>query len=215
MALWILSAVFQPRRVNYKDNIYSAARIFLGGLARTRVGGLLLRRSFLLTLLAAAIGCGGGASSDSGAPVAPPPPPSTGAVTTPTTVTVAGGATAAGNDIVVPAPASSAAENVTVLGTSVGNGGSASNTGSTISRGETKTVLMFGPGLSSSMQISITGPPDIVISDVRSIKSTSGTPGVAFTAAVGSDAALGARTVILRATNDDITTFTGGLEVLP
>jgi hypothetical protein len=123
--------------------------------------------------------------------------------------------TSAGNDIVIPAPAASPAENVTVLGTSSGNGGSASNTGSTISRGQTMTVLMFGPGLSSSMQVSISGPQDIAISDIRGIKSTTGTPGVAFTAAVNADAALGARTVILRATNDDITTFTGGLEVLP
>jgi hypothetical protein len=65
------------------------------------------------------------------------------------------------------------------------------------------------------MQVSITGPADITVSNIESITSTTGTPGIAFTAAVSSDAALGARTVILRATNDDITTFSGGLEVLP
>ena len=102
-----------------------------------------------------------------------------------------------------------------MLGTSSGEGGSASNTGSTISRGETKTVLLFGPGLDASMQVTITGPSDIVVSNIRSIQSTTNTPGIAFSAAVSSDAALGARTVILRATNDDITTFSGGLEVLP
>lgn len=65
------------------------------------------------------------------------------------------------------------------------------------------------------MQVSISGPADIVISNIRTIRSTTDTPGVAFTAAVSPDAAVGARTVILRATNDDITTFTGGLEVVP
>jgi hypothetical protein len=65
------------------------------------------------------------------------------------------------------------------------------------------------------MQVSITGPGDVVISNIQSIQSTNNTPGIAFSAAVSSDAALGARTVILRATNDDITTFSGGLEVTP
>ncbi len=65
------------------------------------------------------------------------------------------------------------------------------------------------------MQVTITGPADIVISDIHSIRSTTDTPGIAFSAAVSADAALGARTVILRATNDDITTFSGGLEVQP
>ena len=77
------------------------------------------------------------------------------------------------------------------------------------------TVLLFGDGLAPSMQVSISGPADIGITDIRGIKSTTGTPGITFTAAVASGAAVGARTVILRATNDDITTFTGGLEVLP
>lgn len=94
-------------------------------------------------------------------------------------------------------------------------GGTASNTGSSIRRGETRTVLLFGPGLSGTMQVSLTGPADVTISNVRTITSTTDTPGVAFSASAASGAALGARTVILRATNDDITTFTGGLEVLP
>jgi hypothetical protein len=65
------------------------------------------------------------------------------------------------------------------------------------------------------MQVSITGPADITISNVQTITSTTDTPGIAFSASAGTSAALGARTVILRATNDDITTFSGGLEVLP
>ena len=130
-------------------------------------------------------------------------------------MTVAAGGTAAGNDIVVPAPAGSPAANALVLGTSSGMGGTATNTGSTIRRGETRTVLLFGPGLSGTMQVSLTGPADVTISNVRTITSTTDTPGIAFSASAASGAALGARTVILRATNDDITTFTGGLEVLP
>jgi len=63
------------------------------------------------------------------------------------------------------------------------------------------------------MQVSISGPVDIGISQLQSIQSTSGVPGVAFRAAVPSSAAIGARTVILQAPNGDITTFTGGLEV--
>ena len=177
----------------------------------------MLRRLLPLALFAASIGCGGGASkSTPPAPVAPPPPPpSSGAVTQPFTVVLAPGATASGIDVVVPPPAASPAENAVVLGTTTTGQGSASNTGSTVHLGETVTVLLFGDGLAPSMQVSISGPADIAISDIRGIKSTTGTPGVAFTAAVGSAAAVGARTVILRATNDDITTFTGGLEVLP
>ena len=76
-------------------------------------------------------------------------------------------------------------------------------------------VLIFGPGLDGSMNVTISGPADIVISNIRSITATDKTPGVAFDAAVSPVAALGARTVTLRATNDDITTFTGGLEVIP
>lgn len=115
----------------------------------------------------------------------------------------------------VPTPAGSPPENAQVLGTSTSTGGSASNTGSTIRRGETKTVLLFGPGLSASMQVSISGPADIAISNLTTIHSTTNLPGISFTATVNPDAALGARTVIMRATNDDITTFAGGLEVQP
>jgi hypothetical protein len=80
-------------------------------------------------------------------------------------------------------------------------------------RGSTPTVLLFGQGISASMQISISGPNDITIGNPVSIKATDGTPGISFTAAVSSNAAVGARTVILQDTKNDITTFTGGLEV--
>jgi len=74
---------------------------------------------------------------------------------------------------------------------------------------------LFGPGLSGSMTVSLSGPADIAISNIQSITSTTNVPGISFTAAVGSTAALGARTVVLQATNNDITTFAGGLEVVP
>ena len=114
-----------------------------------------------------------------------------------------------GVDIVVASPASSPTPNAENLGT----GNSASNTGATIPQGTTATVLLFGPGLNGSMQVTISGPADIAISNIQSITSTDNTPGVSFTAAVAGNAALGARTVLLRDSKDDITSFTGGLEV--
>ena len=76
-------------------------------------------------------------------------------------------------------------------------------------------VLLFGRGLSGGMTVTISGPGDIGVSNVRSISSTTGTPGIAFDAAVSGSAALGARTVFLKSSNNDITAFTGGLEVFP
>jgi hypothetical protein len=76
-------------------------------------------------------------------------------------------------------------------------------------------VLLFGAGLNGNMTVSISGPGDITVANIRSITSTSGTPGVAFDATLTSSAALGARTVFLKSSNGDITTFTGGLEVIP
>jgi len=124
-------------------------------------------------------------------------------------VNVSGGQTTSGVDIVVASPASSPTPNAENLGT----GNSASNTGATIPQGTTATVLLFGPGLNGSMQVTISGPADIAISNIQSITSTDNTPGVSFTAAVAGNAALGARTVLLRDSKDDITSFTGGLEV--
>jgi hypothetical protein len=65
------------------------------------------------------------------------------------------------------------------------------------------------------MQVTIAGPHDITVTNMQSIQATDNTPGVAFTAAVSANAALGARTVYLKDTNGDITSFTGGLEVIP
>jgi hypothetical protein len=131
-------------------------------------------------------------------------------------VNVAGGLTQAGVNIDVSSPASTPTPNAESLGvTQVGEGGSAFNTGATIRRGTTRRVIMFGAGLEGSMKVSIRGPNDITVQNVTSITSQAGTPGVAFEAVVSSGAALGARTVVLQAGDNDVTVFAGGLEVVP
>src|SRR5207245_2896011 len=82
-------------------------------------------------------------------------------------VNVSGGQTTSGVDIVVASPASSPTPNAENLGT----GNSASNTGATIPQGTTATVLLFGPGLNGSMQVTSSGPADIAISNIQSITS--------------------------------------------
>ncbi len=186
---------------------------------RSRVPFLALSVAFAATLLA----CGGvhsPTSNTSGPPASIPtggtPATSGGNVGTPITVQVAAGQTAAGVDIAVTGPASSPAPNAQVLGVApVGPGGTAYNTGSIIHRGANEKVLLFGPGLNGSMQVQIGGPNDIAVSNVVGISSTQGTSGVAFNVAVSGNAALGARTVFLRNQQNDISAFTGGLEVVP
>jgi hypothetical protein len=168
-------------------------------------------------------GCGGGTvtpvptTSTSNTPT----PPSTGTgSTTPVSaanvVVLGAGQTNNGIDIDVVAPAVTPQENAELLGVSdIGAGGTAQGTGAQIHRGDSKKILLFGKGLSGSMTVSINGPNDITISNVRSITSTDNTPGIAFDVVVQSNAALGARSVVLRSTNNDVTTFSGGLEVLP
>ena len=139
-----------------------------------------------------------------------------GGVPAPTVITVAGGQTSSGANIAVAPPGSSPTPNATSIGTAASLGGaSASNTGTTIPQGATMFVLLFGQGLSGNMNVMISGPADITVSNIQGIMATDGTPGVAFQAAVSSGAALGARTVVLQDPKDDITSFTGGLEVVP
>jgi hypothetical protein len=174
--------------------------------------------ALLLSAVAVVAGCAGSSSSNSGTPPRPTPPPpgsTSSQINPPVVIGLAPGQAAAGADIVVPLASSSPAPNALVLGVSAGGGGTAFNTGATISRGASKMILMFGPGLSAGAQISISGPPDIAISHPQSITSTKGTPGVAFQVAVDPNAALGARTVLLQNAKNDISTFTGGLEVTP
>ena len=156
--------------------------------------------------VAFSLGCGGGSSKSA----------STGGTTqtSPTgAVTVASGTTVTGADITV-SPTSSPL-NALVLGVAdiTSSGGSASNTGASVARGSQARVLLFGPGLNGNLQIAISGPNDITVSNPQTITSTKGTPGVEFVITVGSGAAIGARTVFLSDASGNVTTFTGGLEV--
>lgn len=128
-----------------------------------------------------------------------------------------GAGQAVGNiDIAVAFPMNGSGPNAELLGVSeVGAATSATNSGAVIRRGTTMKVILFGRALSGSLQVTLGGPPDISVSNVRSVTSTDGTAGIAFDAAVSSGAALGARTVYLRSANDDITAFAGSLEVVP
>jgi hypothetical protein len=179
-------------------------------------------RIFSVCLLAAclggAAGCGGSSSSNNGGGGSGGGGGVTGGggVSAAIVITVAAGQTTSGANIAVASPGSSPTPNASSIGTAASLGGaSASNTGTTIPQGSSMFVLLFGQGLSGNMQVMISGPADITVSNIQSIMATDGTPGVAFQASVSSSAALGARTVVLQDTKNDITTFTGGLEVVP
>jgi hypothetical protein len=132
------------------------------------------------------------------------------------TVQVGAGQTVGGIDINVPTPASSNGPNAELLGVSELNSATtATNSGATIRRGATMKVVLFGRALSGSLRVTIGGPQDITVSNIRSVTASDGTAGIAFDATVSGGAALGARTVYLRSANDDITAFAGGLEVIP
>lgn len=176
----------------------------------------------LLFLLVFSFGCGGGGSSPAPSTPAPSPtPPATGGGTpTPVTdarvVSIAGGQTVSGIDITVSSPANASGVNAENLGvTELNAGGSANNTGAVVRRGTTMRVVIFGRALGGGLTVSILGPNDISISNIRGTTAESGRSGIAFDISVAGNATLGARTVVLRDTNNDITTFTGGLEVIP
>lgn len=131
-------------------------------------------------------------------------------------VTVAG-ASVGGVDITVGNPQACPAANAEVLGVNdtTATKLSGNNTGGQLHRGDSKIIVLFGKGLSGSMQISVSGQPgDFTITNQSGITATDGTPGILFNVFVSPTAALGARSVVLRAANSDITTFTGGLEVI-
>ena len=182
-----------------------------------------MHRTVVVLLLALSLAaCGGsGKNSTTPPPTGTTPPPATGGSTAPAVQTAApvpvvAGQTAGGVDITVGAPAGGSSINAELLGVGLpGTTISAANTGDQIHRGDIKVVIVFGAGLTGTEQVTISGPPDIDISKVRAIQSKSGKPGVAFNVVVHPDAALGARTVFLRASNDNIAAFTGGLEVIP
>ncbi|HZU43964.1 MAG TPA: hypothetical protein VE994_14905 [Terriglobales bacterium] len=134
----------------------------------------------------------------------------------PRVVTVVANQTVTNTNIAVACQASTPTPNSEDLGVGATvNGTTASNSGAQIAQGATMSVILFGPGLSGNMTISISGPNDITVSNPTTIRSTNNLPGIAFTAVVSPSAALGARTVVLQDANHDVTTFTGGLEVIP
>ena len=177
----------------------------------------------LLTLIVAftilALACGGGGSNNTSNTTPNPPPPSSPPpgnpgpqnLGAPNVVAVSAGATASGVDITVAAPATNPVINALNLGTTAA--GFASNTGATVQRGSTQGIILFGPGITGDLSIALSGPSDITITNARTIKSTNGTSGIAFDVKIQGDAAPGARTVFLRSGNNDITAFTGGLEI--
>ncbi len=175
--------------------------------------------AFASLFLLVTLGCGGGSSQPGpGKTSGTTPPPTSGSfpVGSPQVVTLAEGQTLTSMDIAVAAPVASTPPNAQNLGVNeVTGSATASNTGGSVSRGATKRVLIFGAGLTGDMQVLISGPADITVSNVVGTKATDGTPGIAFNISVLSSAALGARTVMLQSPGGDITTFTGGLEVVP
>ncbi len=180
-------------------------------------------RILLMSLaLAALVACGGNAAPAPAISTPSSTPPSSSAgpaapVNAPAIVNAAAGANASGVNITVGPPASATPPNAQDLGVGAMTGSiMAFNTGTTIAQGSTpQRVVLFGPGLSGDMTVTVRGPNDIQVSNVSSTTASDKTPGISFVVTVAANAALGARTVVLQAPNGDITTFTGGLEVVP
>jgi len=150
-------------------------------------------------------GNGGGGSGSGG-----------GGLSTPNLVTVGSGESVTGINITVASPTSNPTPNVEFLSVdNTDDPAEAFVTGGVTTQGETDgTVLLFGTGMSTSMQLSFTGPDDITISNLESVESTNGLSGLTFNISVASTAALGARILVLQDSNNDVTTFTGGVEVV-
>jgi len=173
-----------------------------------------LRAALVLGAVLYLAGCAGVASAPQGqtntAMTSNPPPPS------PTVVNVTAGQTAAGVDVTVLAPVSTTPPNAEDLGVAqVVGPATASNSGAVIHQGSVGRIVLFGAGLSGDMTPTIRGPSDIIIEAIQSIVATDNTPGIAFIVTVDPNAALGCRTVVLTNPNGDVTTFAGGIEVVP
>ena len=181
----------------------------------------LLLALVLLIGVAAIVGCGArglasnpatsGSSLPTPATSSAPPTTAVGDINSTNAVAVTAGANTSGVNITV-SPALGS-ENATALGTLAD--GFAANTGAIVHQASSPTIVLFGPGLSGAMSVTLSGPQDIGVSNIRSVQAKDGTPGVAFDAVIGSSTAIGARTVYLKASNNDITALAGGLEVLP
>lgn len=190
----------------------------------TMVRGPHLRHLFIAGAAALLLlSCGGGGSTKPTTPTTTTTSPSTcntGAAVSVGTQTIVGvaGANVNGVDINVGPPQTCPAANAEVLGVADLSATklSATNTGAQIKAGSTKIVILFGKGLNNVSQVSIGGQPgDFTITNFSTVTATDGTPGVQFNVFVSPTAALGARSVILRTAANDVTTFTGGLEVIP
>lgn len=186
-----------------------------------------MRRHFSIFLVLAllASGCGSGGSGGGGTIGG-----GGGPVTSPVIVNVTAGQLQQGVNVTVVNPATATPPgppNAQLLGLDRGGTFSLFNTGDTISRSVvgSQTVALCGPGLSANMTVNIAGPSsDFVVSNISGSATlchpTSGggtnLPGIQFDVTVSPNATLGARTIILQnVSNNDITTFTGGLEVVP
>ncbi len=150
-------------------------------------------------------GSGGGGNKGGGG--------GSGALTTPVPVTVVSSQTSVA-DIAVATPSSTTPPNIKALG--VDSNGFAYVTGGTATQGEAAGIVtLFGPGITNTMQVSFSGPSDVTVSNINGVTATDGTPGLQFNIAVAAGAALGGRTLILQNSNNDVTTFTGGIEIIP
>jgi hypothetical protein len=125
---------------------------------------------------------------------------------------VSAGAT--GVNITVPGPSQNPTPNAQLLGVADSTGSATvTNTGDVILRGTTPDVLISGPGITATSTVRISGPGDITVTGQGGIKDSTGTiPGVRVTLNVPPNAVPGLRTVFI-VTGNDMTTFTGGLEV--
>lgn len=181
-------------------------------------GENLLPRLLLLVIillpLALWTACGGGDSNTAGNPGGGGGGNGGGAVNPAMVVSVSSGQAVSGVNISVAAQASSPTPNATAAGA---DGSHAFSGGDVMHQNSVATVIVFGPGLNTSMKASFSGPGDIAIGPLQSVKFTdpNAPPGLRFTATVASNAALGARTLVLQDTKNDITTFSGALEVVP
>ncbi len=77
-------------------------------------------------------------------------------------------------------------------------------TGDGMTTGTSPTVLITA--------VAISGPSDITVGAPTSL---TGGGGIGFRIALASSTATGARTVFLKDAQNDITAYTGGLEILP
>jgi len=188
---------------------------YTGGAA-----SIVWRLGIILLVSLGLAGCGGvGSSAAVSTPTTassnPAPVGDSVQLSSPAVVNVGAGQTVSGIDVAVVSPRSSN-PNAQNLGVNALSGrASASNTGGVIHRGASNRVVLFGPGLNSTMIVRISGPSDIAVANIIGIQATDNTPGLAFTATASGNAALGARTVYLQNNSGDVTAFAGSMEVVP